>query len=97
MRLAAGTVSMVNGDLPELSGDIGTSSFYPPHHMTMGEGGAVYTIMLYYIRSFVPFVTGDGTVYALPDGIICVDTGLMGSMENYPWATIINMSTPFWL
>lgn len=24
-------------------GDIGTSSFYPPHHMTMGEGGAVYT------------------------------------------------------
>lgn len=24
-------------------GDIGTSSFYPPHHMTMGQGGAVYT------------------------------------------------------
>lgn len=24
-------------------GDIGTSSFYPPHHITMGEGGAVYT------------------------------------------------------
>lgn len=24
-------------------GDIGTSSFYPPHHMTMGEGGSVYT------------------------------------------------------
>ena len=24
-------------------GDIGTSSFYPPHHMTIGEGGAVYT------------------------------------------------------
>lgn len=24
-------------------GDIGTSSFYPPHHMTLGEGGAVYT------------------------------------------------------
>ncbi len=23
-------------------GHIGTSSFYPPHHMTMGEGGAVY-------------------------------------------------------
>ena len=31
---------------PEKSGtvgDIGTSSFYPAHHMTMGEGGAVYT------------------------------------------------------
>ena len=24
-------------------GDMGTSSFYPPHHITMGEGGAVYT------------------------------------------------------
>ncbi len=24
-------------------GDIATSSFYPPHHMTMGEGGCVYT------------------------------------------------------
>jgi len=24
-------------------GDIGTSSFYPPHHITTGEGGAVYT------------------------------------------------------
>jgi CDP-6-deoxy-D-xylo-4-hexulose-3-dehydrase len=25
------------------AGDIGTSSFYPPHHITTGEGGAVYT------------------------------------------------------
>lgn len=24
-------------------GDVATSSFYPPHHLTMGEGGAVYT------------------------------------------------------
>ncbi len=24
-------------------GDVGTSSFYPSHHMTMGEGGCVYT------------------------------------------------------
>ena len=36
-------------------GDIGTSSFYPPHHMTMGEGGAVYTnnpLLHIIIRSF---------------------------------------------
>lgn len=36
-------------------GDIGTSSFYPPHHMTMGEGGAVYTdnaLLNRAIRSF---------------------------------------------
>jgi len=29
-------------------GDIGTSSFYPPHHMTMGEGGATYTDRKWY-------------------------------------------------
>ncbi|MDE7311940.1 MAG: lipopolysaccharide biosynthesis protein RfbH [Eubacterium sp.] len=36
-------------------GDIGTSSFYPPHQMTMGEGGAVYTnsqLLHRCIRSF---------------------------------------------
>jgi len=31
------------GRLTGTWGDLGTSSFYPPHHMTMGEGGAVYT------------------------------------------------------
>lgn len=36
-------------------GDLGTSSFYPPHHMTMGEGGAVYTrnpLLHRIVRSF---------------------------------------------
>ena len=36
-------------------GDIGTSSFYPPHHVTTGEGGAVYTnnpLLHKIIRSF---------------------------------------------
>ena len=36
-------------------GHIGTSSFYPPHHMTMGEGGAVYTddpLLDMIVRSF---------------------------------------------
>ena len=35
--------SSFDGKLTGTWGDIGTSSFYPPHHMTMGEGGAVYT------------------------------------------------------
>lgn len=35
--------SKYNGKFTGTFGDIGTSSFYPPHHMTMGEGGAVYT------------------------------------------------------
>ncbi len=42
---ALGSVYEVGGEkkLTGTIGDIGTSSFYPPHHMTMGEGGAVYT------------------------------------------------------
>ncbi len=35
--------SKYDGKFTGTFGDIGTSSFYPPHHMTMGEGGAVYT------------------------------------------------------
>lgn len=35
--------SKYEGKFTGIFGDIGTSSFYPPHHMTMGEGGAVYT------------------------------------------------------
>ncbi|MBE5840969.1 MAG: lipopolysaccharide biosynthesis protein RfbH [Butyrivibrio sp.] len=36
-------------------GDIATSSFYPPHHITMGEGGCVYTnngLLHRLVRSF---------------------------------------------
>ncbi|GHT97825.1 lipopolysaccharide biosynthesis protein RfbH [Spirochaetia bacterium] len=42
---ALGTTYTINGveKFTGTIGDIGTSSFYPPHHMTMGEGGAVYT------------------------------------------------------
>ena len=42
---ALGSVYTINGEekLTGTIGDIGTSSFYPPHHMTMGVGGAVYT------------------------------------------------------
>lgn len=42
---ALGSKYTINGETRFTGtwGDIGTSSFYPPHHMTMGEGGAVYT------------------------------------------------------
>lgn len=42
---ALGSRYMIDSELKFTGtiGDIGTSSFYPPHHMTMGEGGAVYT------------------------------------------------------
>lgn len=54
---ALGSVYEINGEkkLTGTIGDIGTSSFYPPHHMTMGEGGAVYTnnaLLHKCIRSF---------------------------------------------
>lgn len=54
---ALGSVYEWKGE-PRLTGtigDIGTSSFYPPHHMTMGEGGAVYTdnpLLNKIVRSF---------------------------------------------
>ncbi|MES9934833.1 MAG: lipopolysaccharide biosynthesis protein RfbH [Sedimenticola sp.] len=35
--------SKYRGKFTGTYGDLGTSSFYPPHHITMGEGGAVYT------------------------------------------------------
>lgn len=42
---ALGSLYLLNGSWKYTGtiGHIGTSSFYPPHHMTMGEGGAVYT------------------------------------------------------
>ena len=42
---ALGARFTINGEerLTGAWGDLGTSSFYPAHHMTMGEGGAVYT------------------------------------------------------
>lgn len=54
---ALGSEYMIDGEvkLTGTIGDIGTSSFYPPHHMTMGEGGAVYTdnpLLHKCIRSF---------------------------------------------
>lgn len=54
---ALGSQYIINGEekFTGTIGDIGTSSFYPPHHMTMGEGGAVYTnnpLLHKIIRSF---------------------------------------------
>ena len=54
---ALGSIYTIDGKekLTGTIGDIGTSSFYPAHHMTMGEGGAVYTnnpLLHKIIRSF---------------------------------------------
>ena len=54
---ALGSEYIIDGEkkLTGTIGDIGTSSFYPPHHMTTGEGGAVYTdnpLLHKIVRSF---------------------------------------------
>ena len=54
---ALGSTYTIDGQtkLTGTIGDMGTSSFYPPHHMTMGEGGAVYTddpLLHRIVRSF---------------------------------------------
>ena len=54
---ALGSKYTINGETKYTGtiGNIGTSSFYPPHHMTMGEGGAVYTndpLLYKIIKSF---------------------------------------------
>ena len=42
---ALGSLYTMNGETKYTGtwGDIGTSSFYPPHHMTTGEGGCVFS------------------------------------------------------
>lgn len=54
---ALGSRASVDGELRMCGtvGDIGTASFYPAHHMTMGEGGAVFTnnpLLNRMVRSF---------------------------------------------
>ena len=82
-------------------GDIGTASFYPPHHMTMGEGGsrlygqsaACTSIDALSYRDWgrdciLPF--GSWTTFA--------GTALTDSTASCRWATTINMFIqPLWL
>ena len=79
-------------------GDIGTSSFYPPHHMTMGEGGAVYTdnpllhrIILSFRGVQGAFATGEGIAYAPVERIISVVTDLTDSLVSFLPDTTISM------
>ena len=82
---ALGSKYTINGEekFTGTIGDIGTSSFYPPHHMTMGEGGAVYTnnpLLNKCIRSFRDWGRDS---YVLLVRIISVDTDLISSMASF--------------
>mgnify|MGYP000049009232 CR=1 FL=1 len=94
-----GTQYTINGETRFTGtwGDIGTSSFYPPHHMTMGEGGAVYTdnpLLNKIIRSFRDW----GRDCVCPSGCdnLCGHR-LTASMVSCRLATTINMYTPIWI
>ena len=72
-------------------GDIGTSSFYPPHHMTMGE---LFILMIPYSTdlSFL-IVTGVEIVFVPAAEIISADIVLTVGMVNFPPVMIISMYT----
>lgn len=82
---ALGSKYTINGEekFTGTIGDIGTSSFYPPHHMTMGEGGAVYTNNPILNRAIRSFRDWGGIVYVRQERTICVDTALTVNMESY--------------
>ena len=71
-------------------GDIGTL-FYPAHHITMGEGGAVYCDSPKLKRTGVPFVIGAATAGVILAKIIHVRKGLNGSLASCHSASTINI------
>ncbi|KAI4448342.1 dTDP-4-dehydro-2,6-dideoxy-D-glucose 3-dehydratase [Eubacterium plexicaudatum ASF492] len=92
---ALGTKYVINGEekFSGTIGDIGTSSFYPPHHMTMGEGGAVYTddsLLNKCIRSMRDW--GRDCVCASGQDNFCGHR-FEKQYGELPWDMIINMYT----
>ena len=71
-------------------GDIGTSSFYPPHHITMGEERFIQ-ITRFWARSCVPSEIGGETAPALRGRITFASTVSTDSTGNCLWDTIISM------
>lgn len=74
-------------------GHIGTSSFYPPHHMTTGEGGAVYTDDSLLHKIINSLRDWDAIAFAQAELIILAIIDMTDSMANFQRATTTNMST----
>ena len=92
---ALGTQYTIRGETKYTGtiGDIGTSSFYPPHHMTMGEGGCVYTNDPKLNRLIKSFRDWGVIVCVRPAVTTSVDIGLTGSTVNSRRGMTINMCT----
>ena len=84
---ALGSEYFVDGEWMKTGtiGDIGTSSFYPPHHMTMGEGGAVYTNSREidkYIKSFRDWGHDCWCMGGVDNTCSCRFTGQFGQLPQ---------------
>lgn len=84
---ALGSEYFIDGEWKKTGtiGDIGTSSFYPPHHMTMGEGGAVYTNdkeLDKYVKSFRDWGRDCWCVGGVDNTCGCRFTGQFGQLPK---------------
>ncbi len=79
-----------NGKKVSTFGDIATVSFYPAHHITTGEGGAVFTNSVTLKRIVESLRTGGVIAGATPVAIMRVENALNGGWVSYPMATITN-------
>ena len=77
-------------------GDIATLSFYPAHHITMGEGGAVFTKAKNLKRLLSLFVIGAEIVIVRQGKTIHAANVFLNNTVIYPQAMITNMSTLTW-
>ena len=78
-------------------GDLSTQSFYPPHHITMGEGGAVNIVRNQKLKViWKAFEIGDETVSAQAVWITHAINVLDGNLENYLMAMTTNIHTVIW-
>ena len=79
---ALGSEYLIDGQWKKTGtiGDIGTSSFYPPHHMTMGEVSG----------------TGAGTAGAWEAWTTRAVAASPSNSASCPWAMTINMFTATW-
>lgn len=84
---ALGSEYFIDGEWKKTGtiGDIGTSSFYPPHHMTMGEGGAVYTNnreLDKYVKSFRDWGRDCWCIGGVDNTCGCRFTGQFGKLPQ---------------
>jgi CDP-6-deoxy-D-xylo-4-hexulose-3-dehydrase len=86
-----------DGKLVGTFGDVGTVSFYPAHHITMGEGGAVFTSDPAVTPRFMESVRDWGRdCWCEPGMDNTCKRGSTGSWAICPMATTTSTPTRTW-